>query len=124
MNNRIVTTNLGEQIYQILYDLILEEYLAKRIDVSRTPIRECLCRLENEGLVEIIPRRGTFLKKYSCKKIQEIFECDPGPGTSHGGGALLYPGSDRDAGSGGRRKKNAGARGKRTRACSGFAGFH
>ncbi len=85
MNNRIVTTNLREQIYQILYDLILErsilpgekileEDLAKKIGVSRTPIRECLCRLENEGLVEIIPRRGAFLKKYSRKKVQEIFE--------------------------------------------------
>lgn len=81
----IETTNLREQIYQIIHEMILdrqilpgekilEEELAKKIGVSRTPIRECLCRLENEGIVEVIPRRGAFLRKYSKKKVAEVFD--------------------------------------------------
>lgn len=81
----VENTNLREQIYQIIHDMILgrqilpgekilEEDLAKKIGVSRTPIRECLCRLENEGIVEIIPRRGAFLRKYSKKKVAEVFD--------------------------------------------------
>lgn len=79
------STNLRERIYQIIQDMILsreiqpgekilEEELAKKIGVSRTPIRECLLRLENEGIVEIIPRRGAFLRKYGRKKVEEIFD--------------------------------------------------
>jgi DNA-binding GntR family transcriptional regulator len=85
MKALVENTNLREQIYQIIHDMILgreilpgekilEEELAKKIGVSRTPIRECLCRLENEGIVEVIPRRGAFLRKYSKKKVAEIFD--------------------------------------------------
>jgi DNA-binding GntR family transcriptional regulator len=49
-----------------------EESLAKQLGVSRTPIRENLCRLENEGIIEIIPRRGAFVVKHSKEKIIEI----------------------------------------------------
>ena len=37
---------------------ILEQDLAVQLGMSRTPVREALIRLEREGLVEIIPRRG------------------------------------------------------------------
>lgn len=85
MRGQVETTNLRDQIYEILHDMILgreilpgekilEEDLATKMGVSRTPIRECLCRLENEGIVEIIPRRGAFLRKYSRKKVAEIFD--------------------------------------------------
>ncbi|MFZ7126303.1 MAG: GntR family transcriptional regulator [Desulfobacterales bacterium] len=85
MKKQIENGNLRDQIYQIIHDMIitrailpgekiLEEELAKSIGVSRTPIRECLCRLENEGIVEIIPRRGAFLSKYSKKKVADIFD--------------------------------------------------
>lgn len=40
--------------------------------VSRTPIRESLCRLENEGIVKIIPRRGAFVVSHSKESIIEI----------------------------------------------------
>ena len=85
MRTQLENTNLRDQIYQIVHDMILsreilpgekinEEDLAGKIGVSRTPVRECLCRLENEGIVEIIPRRGAFLRKYSRKKVAEVFD--------------------------------------------------
>ncbi|MGB8432886.1 MAG: GntR family transcriptional regulator, partial [Burkholderiales bacterium] len=36
----------------------LEQELADRLGISRTPVREALIRLEKEGLVEVIPRHG------------------------------------------------------------------
>ena len=37
---------------------LMEIHLAERLGVSRTPIREAIRKLELEGLVEMIPRRG------------------------------------------------------------------
>ncbi len=75
--------NLRERVYEILKKTIIfqeippgnkidEESLARTLGVSRTPIRESLCRLENEGIVKIIPRRGAFVVKHSKERIIEI----------------------------------------------------
>ena len=42
-----------------------ERSLAEDLGVSRTPIREALSRLAQEGLVEMIPRKGTFVARKS-----------------------------------------------------------
>jgi DNA-binding GntR family transcriptional regulator len=79
----IESPNLRERVYEILKRAILfqeigpgqkidEEGVAKQLGVSRTPIRESLCRLENEGIVKIIPRRGAFVVKHSKESIIEI----------------------------------------------------
>lgn len=44
-----------------LGELLSESKIAKRVDVSRTPVREAFARLELEGLVETLPQRGTFV---------------------------------------------------------------
>ena len=49
-----------------------ERRLAEDLGVSRTPIREALSRLAQEGLVEMIPRRGTFVARKSKHEILEI----------------------------------------------------
>ena len=49
-----------------------ERRLALEMGVSRTPIREALCRLENEGFVQNIPRRGTFVARKSKKEVLEM----------------------------------------------------
>ncbi len=49
-----------------------ERRLAEDLGVSRTPIREALSRLAQEGLVEMIPRRGTFVVRKSKQEILEI----------------------------------------------------
>lgn len=51
-----------------------ESALAERFDVSRTPIREALRYLVASGLVEIIPKRGTFVSKVSLPQLVEMFE--------------------------------------------------
>lgn len=51
-----------------------EENLAKRFKVSRTLVREALRRLNHEGLVEQIPRKGAFVAKIGLTDVREIFQ--------------------------------------------------
>lgn len=55
-------------------DLLGESALAEEFEVSRTPIREALKQLEREGLVEIRPRVGTFVRKPTAREILELFQ--------------------------------------------------
>ena len=60
-------------IYDREADLRLDErQLAEDLGVSRTPIREAIVRLEHEGLVRTVPRRGTFVVRKTKKEILEI----------------------------------------------------
>lgn len=53
----------------------LSEYqLAAEIGVSRTPVREALKRLEHEGLVRSVARRGTFVADLTARDIVEIYQ--------------------------------------------------
>jgi DNA-binding GntR family transcriptional regulator len=51
-----------------------EEDLADQLGVSRTPVREAINKLEREGLVEIIPRYGTFVANISSEDVEEIYQ--------------------------------------------------
>ena len=53
---------------------VLEQQLANDLGMSRTPVREALIRLQNEGLVELIPRRGMRVVPLSPADMQEIYE--------------------------------------------------
>ncbi len=55
-------------------DRLDEVQLAKRFSVSRTPIREALQRLTQAGLVELIPRRGAFVRQPGAIELIEMFE--------------------------------------------------
>lgn len=48
--------------------------LEAELEISRTPLKLALSRLQNEGLVEIHPRRGTYIRTYSEDDIRECFE--------------------------------------------------
>ena len=50
---------------------LMEIQLAERLGVSRTPIREAIRKLELEGLVLMIPRKGAEAAKISENKIQD-----------------------------------------------------
>ncbi len=80
------------QIYDLLREAIVllrflpgqqinEKAIAKQLGVSRTPIREALLRLEEDGLVEIFPQKGTYISKisieavYESQFIRETIEC-------------------------------------------------
>ena len=49
-----------------------ERKVALELGVSRTPVREALCRLENEGFVRNIPRRGAFVARKTKKEVLEM----------------------------------------------------
>ena len=51
-----------------------EVRLAELFDVSRTPVREALKQLQGEGLVEIRPKVGTFVRRMTRREIVEMFE--------------------------------------------------
>ena len=60
-------------IYGQLEDIRLDErQLSQELGVSRTPIREALTLLEQEGFVRAVPRRGIFLVRKSKKEIIEM----------------------------------------------------
>lgn len=52
----------------------LEEELALQLGMSRTPVREALIRLEREGFLEIVPRRGARIKPLTKRDVREITE--------------------------------------------------
>jgi DNA-binding GntR family transcriptional regulator len=51
-----------------------ERQLAEQMEVSKTPIREVLVRLEKEGLVTVTPYRGAIVRGYTNTDIREIYE--------------------------------------------------
>ena len=53
---------------------LMEIQLADRLGVSRTPIREAIRKLELEGFVVMVPRRGTYVADISLKDIAQVFE--------------------------------------------------
>lgn len=53
---------------------LMEIQLAEELGVSRTPVREAIRKLELEGFVIMIPRRGTYVADMSIKDINEVFE--------------------------------------------------
>lgn len=53
----------------------LSEYqLAAQLEISRTPVREALKRLEHEGLIRSYPGRGAFVVELSTQDIIEIYQ--------------------------------------------------
>lgn len=78
-------TDLAQQTYQVLKDRILRRQLrpkerinvdeiAQRLGVSRTPVTDALKRLAGEGLVDIQPRRGTFVSTLTAREVAELFD--------------------------------------------------
>jgi DNA-binding GntR family transcriptional regulator len=76
---------LGEVAYEALRDAIMssqflpgerlmETDLANEMGISRTPVREAMRRLETDGYVVIIPRKGSYVASFSIKDIMDVFE--------------------------------------------------
>lgn len=83
-----VETGLKDKVYQSLKGAIVlmdvystdeapkldERQLAQQLGVSRTPVREALTRLEQEGLVKTVPRRGAYVVRKTRRQIVEIIQ--------------------------------------------------
>jgi GntR family transcriptional regulator, rspAB operon transcriptional repressor len=74
--------SIREEVHQRLRDAILDvrllpgqllpEYeIVEVLQVSRTPIREALQRLANEGLIHVVPQVGTFVARMDLARIRE-----------------------------------------------------
>jgi DNA-binding GntR family transcriptional regulator len=76
--------SLGESVYIAMKDDILtcrlapgdfvtEADLAKRYGVSKTPIREAISHLSQEGFIQSVPRRGTLVRPIEMRDIQQTY---------------------------------------------------
>jgi len=75
---------LGDQVANIIAQAIMDNELEggqklieaeiqKQFGISRSPIREAFRTLEKKGLVDIIPRRGTFVRKVTADDIRKTY---------------------------------------------------
>ena len=53
---------------------LMEIDLSEKMNVSRTPIREAIKRLSDDGLVKVEPRRGAYVANISIKDMLDVFE--------------------------------------------------
>jgi DNA-binding GntR family transcriptional regulator len=76
--------NLDDKIYARLRALILErqilpgdrilvDHLAREMGVSRTPVLNAFRRLGQEGVVQVLPRRGIYVRRYSKAELVRLF---------------------------------------------------
>lgn len=74
-----------DKVYDALHEMIsskklfpeqqlVETTIAKSFGVSRTPVREAIRRLEQDGLVESIPNKGCFLKRNTFSEMADGYE--------------------------------------------------
>jgi DNA-binding GntR family transcriptional regulator len=54
--------------------MLNETHLCTELEVSRTPIREALALIEREGFVQIIPKKGIFVKDITLSNVLSIFQ--------------------------------------------------
>ncbi|MBS3969193.1 MAG: GntR family transcriptional regulator [Clostridia bacterium] len=53
---------------------LMEQQVAEELGVSRTPVREAIRKLEIEGFIIMIPRKGAYVSDISLKDIAQVFE--------------------------------------------------
>jgi DNA-binding GntR family transcriptional regulator len=74
---------VGPQVYRILREQIIqaelmpgervsEAEIAKGLSVSRQPVREAFIKLSEEGLVQVLPQRGTYVTRISAASVRDV----------------------------------------------------
>lgn len=68
LRNAIIQGHIpvGERINESIY--------SQKMNISRTPVREALRRIQQEGLVEYVPRLGVVVKKITIEDAKEIYQ--------------------------------------------------
>ena len=75
--------NVREYAHRVLYENIInfqlipvtaisEQEISSLLSVSRTPVREAFIRLQQKGLLEVLPQRGTFVSKIDTEFLSEF----------------------------------------------------
>ncbi len=75
----------SQAAYGVILDLIMSgeiapdtsistRSLADRIGIGRTPIREALQALARDGMIDIVPMRGTFVHRPDIEEVRDIYE--------------------------------------------------
>lgn len=86
MDNQLEYYDLSFQAYKRIKEMIqdnrlpagekiVQEKLAVELGVSRMPLHKAFQMLENELLVESVPRKGIFVKKFDFEEAVDAFEC-------------------------------------------------
>ena len=81
---KIARVSISESAYASVKEALLNgryapgarvaiDELCEALGVSRTPVLEALNRLEAEGIVEILPRKGVYLVQFSDEKARELY---------------------------------------------------
>jgi DNA-binding GntR family transcriptional regulator len=68
-----IKKNILNNIWYPGYSILITQ-IAEELNMSRTPVREVLLKLEHEGLVRIIPRRGVIVEPLRMQDIVEIYD--------------------------------------------------
>ncbi|MDH3195448.1 MAG: GntR family transcriptional regulator [Hyphomicrobiales bacterium] len=69
LKQAIATMNIYDADVELKLD---ERSLSEQFGISRTPLREALARLDQEGLVRIVPRRGIYIVRKSKEEILDM----------------------------------------------------
>ncbi|MGE0611922.1 MAG: GntR family transcriptional regulator [Hyphomicrobiales bacterium] len=69
LKSAITSMNIYDENAELRLD---ERRLSEQFGISRTPLREALARLDQEGLVNIVPRRGIYIVRKSKEEILEM----------------------------------------------------
>ena len=82
---RVVTIGetVGPQVYRILREQIIqaelvpgarisEAEIARSLSISRQPVREAFIKLAEEGLVQVLPQRGTYVTRISTASVMDV----------------------------------------------------
>jgi len=86
------TPSMSDRVFRTLRSAIVtmrlkpgealsEQDIARRLDVSRQPVREAFIKLSDDGLLRVLPQRGTFVMKIStaavtnARFVREAVEC-------------------------------------------------
>ena len=83
--SRIETTLLTQQVYNILREKIIGRIytpgdkldihkLAEDFGVSRSPVKDAINQLVHDGLIEIIPRKGTYVTQLNFTDFIEVLD--------------------------------------------------
>lgn len=85
MSHTIETSALATQVYRVLREEIISgtfapgdkldiNKLAEKFEVSRSPVKEAVNQLVHEGLIEILPRKGTYITRLRYKDFIEFID--------------------------------------------------